>query len=98
MTNLNHLKECIEELTKFNQIEILKIIQLDDSIIINENNNGIFINLTNLKKSIVNKLEDYLKYVDAQEKQLNEIETKKDELSNTFFKDNKDNSSIYFNV
>mgnify|MGYP003682322591 CR=1 FL=1 len=95
--NLNILKEKIEKLTKFNQIEILKIIKLDNSIIINENNNGIFINLINVSQDIINKLNEYLIYVDTQEKQLNYIEDKKETLTNTFFKDNKDNTSISFN-
>ena len=95
--NLNILKEKIEKLTKFNQIEILKIIKLDNSIIINENNNGIFINLINVSQDIINKLNEYLIYVDTQEKQLNYIEDKKETLTNTFFKDNKDNTCISFN-
>ena len=84
MTSLICLKEQIEDLTKFHQIEILKILKGDDTI--------------NLKESIVIQLEDYLKYVQKQEKQLNDIEDKKDELSNIFFKDNKDNSCISLNA
>ena len=98
MTSLICLKEQIEDLTKFHQIEILKILKGDDTITLNENKNGIFINLTNLKESIVIHLEDYLKYVQKQEKQLTDIENKKDELSNIFFKDNKDNSCISLNA
>ena len=86
MTGLICLKEQIEDLTKFHQIEILKILKEDDTITINENKNGIFINLTNLKESIVTQLEEYLKYVQKQEKQLTDIENKKNELSNIFFK------------
>ena len=100
MENLNILKENIEQLTKFHQIEILKIIQLDNSIIINENNNGIFINLTNVSNDIIEKIINYLKYVNTQEKHLNDIELKKNTISNTYFKDNKDNkdnTSIYIN-
>ena len=98
MASLICLKERLEDLTKFHQIEILKILKGDDTITLNENKNGIFINLTNLTESIVTQLEDYLKYVQTQEKQLNDIENKKDELSNIFFKDNKDNSCISLNA
>jgi hypothetical protein len=98
MNNLNCLKERIEELSKFHQVEILKLLKSDDSITINENKNGIFINMTSLKDSTITQLEDYLKYVNKQEQQLNDIETQKDELSNTYFKDNKDNSSIQLNA
>ncbi len=40
MNNLNCLKERIEELSKFHQVEILKLLKSDDSITINENKNG----------------------------------------------------------
>ena len=98
MNDLNCLKESIEELSKFHQVEILKILKSDDSITINENKNGIFINMTSLKDLTITQLEDYLKYVNKQEKQLNDIEAQKDELSNTYFKDNKDNSTIQLNA
>ena len=38
------------------------------------------------------KLVNYLDYVNEQESQLNEIEQQKSSLSNTFFKDIKDNN------
>ena len=98
MNDLNCLKESIEELSKFHQVEILKILKNDETITINENKNGIFINMTSLKDSVITELGDYLKYVNKQEKQLNDIEVQKDELSNTYFKDNKDNSSIQLNA
>jgi hypothetical protein len=98
MNDLNSLKESIEELSKFHQVEILKILKSDETITINENKNGIFINMTSLKDSVITELGNYLKYVNKQEKQLNDIEVQKDELSNTYFKDNKDNSSIQLNA
>jgi hypothetical protein len=98
MNDLNCLKEKIEELSKFHQVEILKILKNDETITINENKNGIFINMTSLKDSVITELGDYLKYVNKQEKQLNDIEVQKNELSNTYFKDNKDNSSIQLNA
>jgi len=98
MNDLNCLKESIEELSKFHQVEILKILKNDETITINENKNGIFINMTSLKDSVITELGNYLKYVNKQEKQLNDIEVQKNELSNTYFKDNKDNSSIQLNA
>jgi hypothetical protein len=98
MTNLNCLKEKIEVLSKFHQVEILKILKKDDICTLNENKNGIFINLTNINKETIIELETYLEYVKTQEQQLNDIEKQKNILSNTFFKDNKDNSSMLFNA
>jgi len=100
MTELNCLKESIEGLTKFHQIEILKILKKDISSTLNENNNGIFVNLTSIRPDIIEDMKKYLKYVSTQEDQLNIVEDKKCALSTTYFnddKDNKDNNSIYVN-
>jgi len=89
--NLTTLKEKIETLSQFHQIEILKIIKNDETCTLNENTNGVFINLTNVSNEVVSKLTNYLDYVKEQESQLNEVEQQKSSLSNTFFKDIKDN-------
>jgi|TARA_B110000967_G_scaffold3356_1_gene3418 hypothetical protein len=98
MSNLNHLKERIEKLNKFHQVEILKLLKTDTSCTLNENNNGIFINLTNVKETVIYELEKYLDYVVRQEKQLGDIEQQKNVLTNTYFKDNKDNSNMILNA
>ena len=98
ITNLNNLKENIERLNKFHQIEILKILKEDESCTLNENKNGIFINLTGVSEKTIIQMERYLEYVKKQEEQLNDVEQQKDILSNTFFKDNKDNANITLNA
>lgn len=98
MSDLNNLKQKIESLDKFHQVEILKILSSDNDCILNENNNGVFINLININKLIINKIENYLDYVKTQEKQLTEIEIQKEVLTNTFFKDNKDNLMLHVNA
>ena len=102
MTNeLHALKEQIEQLNKIHQIEVLRILQKKDKITLNENKNGIFINLTNINEAIIVELNNYLEYVKQQENQLLEIEEEKNKLSNTYFlsnngvKDNKENSTMY---
>ena len=94
MTDLNLLKERIEKLNKFHQIEVLKLLKKDTSCTLNENKNGIFVNLTNVKETLIYELEKYLDYVVEQEKSLGDIELHKDMLTNTYFTDNKDNSSM----
>lgn len=91
---IQQLKERIENLTKYHQIEILRILTVKNATI-NENNNGSFINLTELDSNIINSLHEYIKYVDAQEDSLKEIETEKERLENIFFKDNKESGNIY---
>jgi len=98
MSNLIQLKEKIENLNKFHQIEVLKLLKSDDTCTLNENKNGIFVNLTGLSDELIFDLNKYLDYVQTQEKQLSEIEKQKNILSNTFFKDNKDNTSNSLNA
>lgn len=89
-TNLKFLKEKIEGLTNFHQIEILRILDNAKNVTLNENKNGVFVNLTNIDASVIEVIEKYLLYVNKQEKQLDIIENQKENLANIFFKDNKD--------
>lgn len=73
------LKEKIEKLDKYNQIEILKIF-LKHNVEITENNNGSFINLTYVKKRAFNEIQKYLKYIEKQEETLRETENLKNEM------------------
>ena len=73
---LKSLKERIESTNLFHQIEILRIFN-DNGVEINENKNGVFINLTYVDSSILDKVYKYLSYVSKQEDQLNEIEKEK---------------------
>jgi hypothetical protein len=87
---LDHLREQIECFTKFNQIEVLRILSKND-VTINENKYGIHINLSELDDSIIEELYTYTNYVMRQEITLEEVEKQKEEYKNTYFgKDNKD--------
>ena len=89
---LKSIKNTIESMNKCYQIEILKIISDDDSVTISENNNGTFINLTNLNVNIINELENYIIYVQKQQNNLTNIEDEKANIKNEFF--NKDKNRI----
>jgi len=87
---LDHLRDQIECFTKFNQIEVLRILSKHD-VTINENKYGIHINLSELDDSIIEELYTYVNYVMRQEITLEEVEKQKEEYKNTYFgKDNKD--------
>lgn len=81
----NVLKERIERMDKYHQIEILRILNKFSEIKKNENNNGTFINLTELSPEIIKQLEKYTDYVDEQQKLLKKIEKEKEQLEQTFF-------------
>ena len=91
VSELNYLRESIENMNKFNQIEVLRIFNKDKDVILNENKYGIHINLSELKKNVLDDLSLYVKYVNAQENTLNVIEQQKEDYRNTYFsKDIKD--------
>jgi len=92
--NLQNLKECIENMSKYHQIEILRLLTEMPHVCTNENNNGTFINLTEQSDDVINALEKFTIYVKEQQDQLSLIEDKKTQIKETFFKDNKEMSNI----
>ena len=84
MFQINNIRKTIEGMNKFNQIEILRILK-NSKATLNENNYGVFINLTNLDYDILKKLDDYIEYVKVQEKNLNNVEKQKETYINTYF-------------
>jgi len=88
MTSLNThniLKERIEKMSKYHQIEILKILNKFKNIKKNENKNGTFINLSELSHDVIDELETYTCYVEKQQDQLSVIEEEKELLEKTYF-------------
>ena len=82
---INSMREQIENMSKFNQVEILRILTKYSSVTINENRYGIHINLGELESTILDELNIYIKYVNTQETYLNNIEKEKEKYKNTFF-------------
>jgi len=74
------LKDGIENMPIIHQTEILRILHSKHTQI-NENKNGVFVNISKINDATLRDLEDYINYVVQQEKQLNEIEDQKQYLS-----------------
>jgi hypothetical protein len=89
INNLQVLRNNIEKLDKVHHINILEILE-KNSINYSENTNGIFINLTNIEENIINKINNYVKYVKLQELELDNVEDKKKEYVKEFYNDNKE--------
>ena len=97
VSELNYIRETIENMNKFNQIEVLRILNRHSSVTLNENKYGVHINLSELPKNIIDEMTTYIKYVTTQELTLNSIEKQKEADINTYFsKDIKDKSKIVF--
>ena len=86
---LKFMRDNIEKLDTNNHIDILRLLVKND-VFINENKNGVFINLTDLSNDIINDMEKYIDYVSEQKIDLDYIEKQKDVLENKYFKDNKE--------
>lgn len=78
---LKDIKKFVENMSKVNHIEVLRILSKHLSYKIlseNENMNGIYINLTDLNNEAINDLLKYIKYVEAQEDELKYMEDERE--------------------
>lgn len=96
---LNRLKNQIEGMEKHHQIEILKILS-KNLCKLNENKNGVYVNMTFLEQPIIEELEEYIKYMKEQEDNLNTTEYQKEEFKNSYFieKEDKEKMPITYSV
>jgi len=83
--DLNSIRVLIENMNKFNQIEILRILNKHKDVILNENKYGVHVNLTELNDSVINELKAYINYVSKQEVTLSEVEKQKEDFKNIYF-------------
>ena len=99
INELSLMRDSIETMPKFNQIEILRILNSYKNVTLNENKYGIHINLTELDSKIIENLKVYMNYVNTQEINLNNMEKEKEDCLNIYFaKSNKDNLGNYINA
>lgn len=96
---LNRLKNQIEGMEKHHQIEILKILS-KNLCKLNENKNGVYVNMTFLEQPIIEELEEYIKYMKEQEENLSTTEYQKEEFKNSYFieKEDKEKMPITYSV
>jgi NTP pyrophosphatase (non-canonical NTP hydrolase) len=91
ISELNYIRESIENMNKFNQVEVLRLLNKHKDVTINENKYGIHINLSDLNKELLDELNVYINYVNTQEVTLHQVEKEKEDYKNTYFtKDIKD--------
>ena len=97
---LEALKLRIEKMSKIHHIEILKILKQFDSIKLNENKSGIYINLSFLPEKAIEQIQEYIAYIIEQEESLNTAEYQKNEFKKSFFdeKGDKDIDTILYST
>ena len=85
IANLENIKKKVESMSKTNQIEILKILKKNSSIKLNENKNGVYINLSFLPNETLEEINYYLNYIFEQETSIEKIEKQKSDFKTEFF-------------
>lgn len=81
---LETMKNTIERMNKVQHVEVLKIFKKFPQIKLNENRNGVYINLSYLPQDSICELTRYIDYVDAQETNLETMEARKEEYKSFF--------------
>lgn len=82
---LETIKTRIEQMNKTQHIEILKILQNNPAVKLNENKSGVYVNLSFLPDQTLVELNDYLGYVQDQESALRSNESQKLDFKKTYF-------------
>ena len=93
MERLIYLRDQIQSLSKFHQLEVFRIFKTQ-KINFTENRNGIFINMNDLDELILRTIEEYLNYVSTQQQHLDTVEKQKEQYKKSFFKNNKESLSL----
>lgn len=87
MTNIEYLKQLkniIEEFSKTQQVDILKLLT-KYSVNISENSNGSFVNLSDIDNKIIIEIQEYIDFINTQDSNLDKVENKKKVLEKEFF-------------
>ena len=87
---LENMKTKIESLSKNHQIEILKLMKKNNKVIINENKNGVFINLSFLPDDVLQDIREYLNFICDQEDVLMSLESQKNQFKYDYSMDEDD--------
>jgi hypothetical protein len=79
---LESIKTSIEnKMNKQQHLEILKILKDNTTVKLNENRNGVYINLSFLSDGSIEELRNYVSYIEDREKALEVVELQKQVLS-----------------
>jgi hypothetical protein len=87
--DLIKLCKIIDSLESNHHIEIAKILKTNN-VYLNENSNGIFVNLNKISSTVYKTICNYIEFIKKQENDINKDEKLKRTLQTTYFKDNKD--------
>lgn len=81
---LENLKQTIESLSKTQHLEVLKILKKYSAVKINENRNGVYINLSYVPDQVIEEITKYMEYIREQERNIEQFEMKKEDYKTLF--------------
>ena len=83
---ITYIRDSIENMSKYNQIEVLKLLNenINKGVTLNENKYGIHINLSDLSNDLLTQLLTLVTYITEQEKDLSKIEKQKEIYKNNY--------------
>ena len=82
--SLDKIRSSIEAMNQNHHVEIGKIFKRNN-VKLTENNNGIFVNLSNVKENVLDEINDYVNFVKNQEQLISLDEAKKEDIELTYF-------------
>jgi hypothetical protein len=85
MSEMGLIRDSIEQMSKFNQVEVLRILHKHADVTLNENKYGVHVNMTNLSDVVLKELKMYVAYVNTQEQVLKTDEKQKETFKNIYF-------------
>jgi hypothetical protein len=77
--DVSTLKDRLEALPEHHHLDVLRLI-VECKASYNENQNGVFVNLSNAPPNLLQKLENYLDYAQLQWSTLEEGESQREEM------------------
>lgn len=84
MEDIKNLKDTIESMTVQQQIQVGKLLS-ENKVIMIENKNGVFVNLTDVSEDIIEKINSFINHISKQEDTIKELEIKKQQYKDNFF-------------
>ena len=81
---LTSLKDAVEGFSKCQQLDVLRIL-VDSKVAYDENQNGVFVNLSHVSPEGVAKIKKYVEYANLQTSTLAQGEEKRQEIKGQFF-------------
>ena len=79
VAKIDNMRAVIENMSTRNQINVLRILNAHKEVTLNENKYGVHVNMTNLNAGVLHELNNFIQYVNLQDRTLDSIEQLKEE-------------------